>query len=51
MGNEGALAEAIVKLLHDEELRAALAIGGIERSKEFSVDHMVQRYERVFSEI
>jgi glycosyltransferase involved in cell wall biosynthesis len=51
MGNEGALADAIVRVLQDKTLRNALALKGLERAKDFSVDEMVKRYERVFSEV
>ena len=50
-GDEPSLAAAIVRLLRDPELRAALGRGGRERvEREFSVERLVEGTARVYKE-
>jgi glycosyltransferase involved in cell wall biosynthesis len=46
-----ALAEAILKVLKDGELRQRLAQGARRRSEDFSIGSIVKDYERVFKDV
>ena len=45
------MAEAILKVLADGDLRSRLGEEARKRSKDFSMDKMISEYERLFSEI
>jgi len=47
-GDSGALAEALIDLLSDEEKRLDLAESGLERVKAFSWEHLAERLESVY---
>ncbi len=51
VGDVEAMADAIMTLLRNHELRARLADAGRKRAEYFSVDKMVAEYEKVFKEV
>jgi|MudIll2142460700_1097286.scaffolds.fasta_scaffold09138_5 glycosyltransferase involved in cell wall biosynthesis len=46
-GDEGALAEGIVRLVRDKALQEALSHLGKKRARDFSIDEVFKQYERV----
>jgi len=50
-GNVEKLAEAIIKILEDEELRRKLSINAIKWAKQFSWDKSAEEFERVIKNI
>ncbi len=50
VGDENAMAEAILKLIKDESLRRCLVESGRKRAEDFRVEKMVSEYEKVFEE-
>lgn len=50
-GDERALAEAILSLLHDPDTRRRLGEKAKRRAEEFSVEKIVRRYERLFLDL
>ncbi|MFN3739293.1 MAG: glycosyltransferase [Thermodesulfovibrionales bacterium] len=51
VGDEDALAEAILRLLGDKELRQRLAKAGKKRAEDFRIEKIIAEYERVFEEV
>jgi len=51
MNDEGALADAIMTLLHNRQLRDLIAKRGFERAMDFTANKMVESYERFFQRI
>jgi glycosyltransferase involved in cell wall biosynthesis len=51
VGDINAMAQAILKLLKDTQLRKKLSSSAGERVKKFSLDKMVKEYERIFDEL
>lgn len=51
MNDRKALANTIIKLMHDKNLRHSIAQKGLIRSKDFSLKAMVDRYEDFFTRI
>lgn len=49
--NENKLAEAITKLLSDNQLRSELSRSGKERARNFSLEKMVDSYEKFFATV
>jgi len=49
--NENKLAEAIAKLLSDNQLRSELSRSGKERARNFSLEKMVDSYEKFFATV
>ena len=50
-GDTAAFASAVSRLIRDAGLRAALAAGGPERAREFSVDRMVRGTQRAYDAV
>jgi glycosyltransferase involved in cell wall biosynthesis len=50
-GDSTTIAESIVRLSHDWNLRAALRERALETSKSFSIERMTEKYHRFLSEI
>ncbi len=50
-GNPDALSSAIIRLLRDKELRERIAIEGLVKVKEFSLDAIVDKTEAVYREL
>jgi glycosyltransferase involved in cell wall biosynthesis len=48
---DAAFARALLALLADEGARRALEAAGICRAAEFSIDHMVEQYEALLSDL
>lgn len=51
VGDPGALAEAIVKVLSDERLRKRLAKAGQERAQDFTADEIARQYGEVLDRV
>ena len=51
VGNPQKMADAIIEILENEELRKNLERGAEKRAENFSIDKMISRYERLFSEV
>lgn len=49
VGDEKAMAEAMLRLLRDDELRGGLAEAGRRRAEDFDVRETVRRYEELFT--
>jgi glycosyltransferase involved in cell wall biosynthesis len=50
-GDSKAIAESIVRLMHDRDLRATLREKALETASEFSLEKMTQKYAGLLSEI
>lgn len=51
MNDEGALADAVIALLKNKDLRDNIVRKSLERAKDFSIDDMVKGYERFISRV
>ena len=51
VGDPQKMADAIIQILEDEELRRNLEREAGKRAEKFSMDKMISRYERLFSEV
>ena len=51
VGNTQKMAEAIIKILEDGELRRSLGKEAEKRSEDFSRDKMISKYEKLFAEM
>ncbi len=51
VGNPKKMADAILEILEDEELKRNLEREAGKRAENFSIDKMISRYERLFSEV
>ena len=45
------LLQAMLKLAHDEELRARMSANAIARSDDFSIDKAVKEWDRLFERV
>ena len=50
-GNPGEMANAIIEILEDEELRKSLGEKAEKKSEDFSRDKMISEYEKLFAEM
>ncbi len=50
-GNPQALADAIIRLINDAQLRRSLAAKAVEDAKEYSIEKIGKRWEELFAEV
>ena len=50
-GNVQALADALVRLMGDEELRHSMGLAGVKNVQRFSIDRIAERWKMLFESI